>query len=276
MVAADRLRAYDGAIAVITGGASGIGAALAKALARRGCHVVLGDINEEGARAVAAEIVAAGGTGEGMGLDVRDAAAFRELLGRCHRRQGRLDYLFNNAGIGIIGSALELGLDDWNRSIDVNLRGVVHGSDAAYRIMAKQGFGHIINTASIAGLMQPWPGMAAYSMTKHGIVAMTTALRLEAEPHGVRFTALCPGVIRTPLLQGVGGQTPDVHGARLRRHMERARPTDAGAFAERVVDQLRKNPAIIVDPLQYRGAWWLARTWPSLAAFVAKRAMTMG
>ena len=107
--------------------------------------------------------------------------------------------MFNNAGIAIGGSAHDYGIQEWNQIIDVNLRGVVNGVQAAYCIMIKQGFGHIVNTASITGLM-PTPGQVAYSMTKHAVVGLSLSLRAEAALLGIRVSVLCPGAIRTPIL----------------------------------------------------------------------------
>ena len=129
--------------AIVTGGASGIGRALATELAGSGVRVLLGDRQADVAEQVAAEIRARGGTAEAVELDVRDGDRFREVVRAAAAHAGRLDYLFNNAGIGIGGEARDFDLADWNDVIDVNLRGVVHGILAAYPLMIAQGFGHI-------------------------------------------------------------------------------------------------------------------------------------
>nr|BFE81638.1 hypothetical protein GCM10020093_042390 [Planobispora longispora] len=133
--------------AIVTGGASGIGRAVCRELSRRGMHVVAADIDEAGAERTAKEFGCAS-----AGLDVTDARAVRDLVRRVKDERGRLDFMFNNAGIAVGGTTDELTLDHWNRTIDVNLRGVVHGVHAAYPIMLEQGRGHIVNTASLAGL----------------------------------------------------------------------------------------------------------------------------
>ena len=117
------------------------------------------------------------------------------------QQSGRIDYLFNNAGIGVGGEVDSYTLDDWNDVFDVNLRGVVHGIQAVYPIMIQQHSGHIVNTASMAGLVAT-PGPASYTATKHAVVAISKALRVEAERHGVQVSVLCPGAIRTPILTG--------------------------------------------------------------------------
>ena len=147
------LRVFDGSTAVITGGASGIGRALGEELAKRGSEVVLADLQSELAEEVASGIRAAGGKATALKLDVTDFSAVESLLQETVERTGRLDYMFNNAGITIAGPIRLHTIEDWNRIIDVNLRGVVNGVQAAYQIMLAQGFGHIVNTASIGGLI---------------------------------------------------------------------------------------------------------------------------
>ena len=152
------IRVFSGATAIVTGGASGIGRALAEELAKRGCEVVLADRQIELAEEVASGIrTLVGGKATAANLDVTDFPALQQLVHDTVGRTGRLDYMFNNAGIAIGGRVHDYGIQEWNQIIDVNLRGVVNGVQAAYCIMMKQGFGHIVNTASITGLM-PTPG----------------------------------------------------------------------------------------------------------------------
>ncbi|HEY3259135.1 MAG TPA: SDR family oxidoreductase, partial [Pseudonocardiaceae bacterium] len=152
-------------VAVITGGASGIGRAIGAALVARGATVVLADIDAEGAELAAKRLTAAGpGTAVAIELDVTDGPAMVAAYQDVHDRHGRLDFAFNNAGIAVAGLAEDLTLEHWDRSIDVNLRGVVHGLHAAYPLMLAQGHGHIVNTASVAGLLAP-PIMTPYTAT---------------------------------------------------------------------------------------------------------------
>ena len=191
------IRTYTDAIAIVTGGGSGIGEALGKALARRGALAILADRRPSEAERVAATIRREGGRAEAHPLDVRDASAFGALVADVMARHGRLDYLFNNAGIGVAGETKDLAIDDWRAIVEVNVMGVVHGVHAAYPRMASQGFGHVVNTASMAGLM-PSPMTVPYGMTKYAVVGLSRSLRAEGAHYGVRVTALCPGVIRTP------------------------------------------------------------------------------
>jgi NAD(P)-dependent dehydrogenase (short-subunit alcohol dehydrogenase family) len=265
-MAADGLRTYSGAVAIVTGGASGIGAALSRTLARRGATVVLADRQLDAATQAAAALQRGGAVAEAVELDVRDAAGVEGLIGDVVGRHGRLDYLFNNAGVGIGGEARDYTLDDWRYVVDVNLMGVIHGAHAAYGRMIAQGFGHIVNTASMAGWM-PAPLMAVYGTTKHAVVGLSRALRIEAAPLGVRVSVLCPGVIRTPLLLDAGryGRTTiQVPAALQLATWERLRPMDPDRFAAQALDRIARNQSIIILPHWWRLVFWLNRLSPTL------------
>jgi NAD(P)-dependent dehydrogenase (short-subunit alcohol dehydrogenase family) len=259
---------FQGRVAIVTGAASGIGKALADALARRGATVVLADIDEAGAKAAADEWAAGPpGRASGVALDVTDANAVATLVERTAHDHGHLDFMFNNAGIGIVGQAREFTLAHWNRAFDVNLRGVVHGVVAAYPVMIRQGSGHIVNTASLAGLL-PSPMLTPYAMTKHGVVGLSTSLRMEAAAHGVRVSVVCPGVIDTPLLDK--GNPPDLppvtHVPNARRLLTKmiggAYPP--ASLAEDVLEALARNRPIIVAPRHARIPWRVYRLSPRL------------
>ena len=259
---------YSGKVAVVTGAASGIGRAFAGALARRGARVVLADIDDTGAKAAAQSIDPDDtGSASAAALDVTDAEAFAAVVAQASADHGPVDLLFNNAGIGIFGAARDFTPAHWNRIIDVNLRGVVNGVAAAYPAMCTRGSGHIVNTASLAGLL-PAPLLAAYGMTKHAVVGLSTSLRGEAAEHGVRVSVVCPGVIDTPLLdKGNPPDLPDVgtvpDGRKLlTRTIGRAYPPEA--LAEDVLDGVRANKAFIVSPRHARVPWRLFRLSPEL------------
>lgn len=218
----------EGTVSIVTGGASGIGRALVTELALRGGHVVVADIDEAGARRTCAVLAAEGARVEPCGLDVADAAAVRDLVRRVAAEHGALDLMVNNAGIAVAGPVAELTEQHWARALDVNLRGVIHGSHAALEVMAAQPLrqlrfgpvrgeaagqragssvrsrggparGRILSTASLAGLIVA-PGMLPYLTTKHAVVAFSRALALEARQSGVGVHALCPDFTDTPLL----------------------------------------------------------------------------
>jgi NAD(P)-dependent dehydrogenase (short-subunit alcohol dehydrogenase family) len=266
------IRTFQGAVVVITGGASGIGRALGEALARRGAEVVLADLQSDLAEDVASGIRSAGGKATSAPLDVRDFRAFDSLIREVVTAHGRLDYLFNNAGIGILGRAHLYDVSHWDRMIDVNIRGVTNGIQAAYATMVGQGFGHIVNTASLAGLM-PVPGLVSYSAAKHAILGLSTSLRTEAAATGVRVSVLCPGAIRTPALAwGRYHETiEEMNREAERRMIERLRPMDPADFAKHALRAVAANKAIIVIPARWKIVWWLNRLSPWLGMFLARK-----
>lgn len=259
------MHSWSGSTAFVTGGASGIGRALAVALARRGAHVCVADIDLDGAQRTAQ---ACSGRASAVRLDVCDPAAVRLAIDDFAAGAGRLDYLFNNAGIGVGGDTEELPLQAWKRVVDVNVWGVVHGLMAGYPIMLRQGFGHIVNTASLAGLA-PAPLLTPYALSKHAVVGLSRSLRIEAASRGVRVSALCPAAIETPIL------SPDHTMARqmgmtwvpdVRRYLTRlaGRPYPVEKCAEETLDAVARNKPLIVLPGRARIAWVLGRLFPHL------------
>jgi NAD(P)-dependent dehydrogenase (short-subunit alcohol dehydrogenase family) len=269
------LRVFGQAIALVTGGASGIGAALGRELSRRGALVVLADRDGDDARAEATRVVSTGGRAEAATLDVRDAAAVDALVADVFARHGRLDFLFNNAGIGVGGEMLDLTLEDWREAVEVDLMGVVHGVKAAWPRLAAQGFGHVVNTASMAAFLVT--AMAApYGATKSAVVGLSRALRVEGSALGLRVSALCPGVVRTPILEDGGrhGRVPAFLVAALQKEMwERLRPMDADVFARRALDDVARNRGVIVHPAWWRLVRWLDGVLPSLGEALARRGL---
>ena len=253
-----------GKTAVVTGGGSGIGRALCLAMAKRGARVIVTDINGESAGRVAAEC---GPGAIARTLDVREAQAVQAAIDETVRDHGAIDYLFNNAGIGVAGEVDEIPLAGWDLIIDVNLRGVIHGVAAAYPHMVQQGFGHIVNTASLAGLGGT-PLMAPYCTTKHVVVGLSTSLRHEAKARGVRVSVLCPGSIETPLLDSkhIYGTEYDVWVPNVRRYLGRLSgpPYPADKLAEETLAAVERNLGIIVIPARARRIWRISRYFPSL------------
>ena len=268
-----RIRIFEGATAIVTGGASGIGRALAVELAKRGCEVFLADLQIDLAEEVASDIQVAGGKAKAVKIDVTDFPAMEQLVQETVKRTGRLDYIFNNAGIVIGGYVSQYSIEDWNQIIDVNLRGVINGIQAAYKTMIAQGFGHIINTASMAGLM-PGPGNVAYTATKHAVVGLSKSLRAEAAQMGVRVSVLCPGVVRTPILEGggkYGKMLIDIPPEQVRQLWEKLKPMSPNLFAEKVLKSVAKNKAIIIVPSWWKVYWWINRLSPSLGMFLSQK-----
>lgn len=262
------LRIFKGAVAIVTGGGSGIGRALAEELATRGAAVTVADINEAAAAEVADKIRTAGGDAEHSPLDVKDNDAVAELVRNTVEKRGRLDFMFNNAGIGVCGELKDFSHDDWKNVLDVDLGGVINGIQAAYPIMLEQGFGHIVNTASIGGML-PLPLIYSYTAAKYAIVGLTLAARVEAQAHGVRMSVVCPGVIRTPLLEmegdgnrvlfDVSSYGPD----EIAAAWAKMKPMDPQEFARRVIALVARNKPIIIVPGWWKIIWMLNRLFPA-------------
>lgn len=254
-------------MAIVTGAASGIGKALATGLVDRGATVVVSDIDGAASASVAEQLARRAGDARAVGatLDVTDAAAVDELVGRTAADHGGLDLLFNNAGIGVGGEVRELSAAHWTRVIDVNLWSVINGVNAAYPLMIAQGRGHIVNTASLSGLL-PSPMLVPYSTTKHAVVGLSVGLRVEAAAHGVRVTVVCPGVIETPLLDKPNPEDlPPVTSMPNIRSMLTSLvgpPYPVASLASDVLDGVALNRPIIVTPAHARRAWAVYRISP--------------
>ncbi len=268
------LRVYDDAVSVVTGAASGIGRALAKELAKRGSEVVLADLQVDLAEMVAEEIRAKGGKARVVELDVTDFNAVEKLLKETVEHTGRLDFMFNNAGIRVVGPVRLYSIEDWNRVLDVNLRGVVNGTHATYQIMLQQGFGHIVNTASTSGLMAS-PGETAYGMSKHGIVSLSRSLRAEAALANIRVSVLCPGIIDTSLLDGgkYGKSYADPERLqemvkKMPKMLKAMSPED---FAIKSLDAVAKNKAIVIIPSWWKLFWWIGRLSPAFEGHMTQK-----
>jgi len=249
------MNAFYQKVALITGAASGIGRELARQLGRHGAIVIATDINEEGVEALVDSIRQDGGKADYYRLDVTDYHAVRQLVSYLVSSYGRLDYAFCNAGIGVGGETRDIPVEAWDRVLGVNLNGVVYTATEAYKAMVKQGSGHIINTASLAGLVYSGT-LTPYVTTKHAVVAFSRCLRLEGKELGVNVTAFCPGFLDTgiydsSLLYGI-------------THEEAMKVKPFGIHpVEGAVEQLLKgvaaNQELVVLPFYAKMMSWLTR-----------------
>ncbi|MFD5258697.1 SDR family oxidoreductase [Streptomyces bobili] len=191
----------DRKVVLVTGASSGIGEATARLLAERGHHVVLGARRTERLTEIAEKIRAAGGSVQCHPLDVTDAEQVRAFVEAAHSRHGRVDVMVNNAGVMPLSKLEALRLDEWNRMIDVNIRGVLHGIAAALPVMRAQHQGQFVNIASI-GAHQVSPTAAVYCATKHAVWAISEGLRQEVGGD-IRVTTVCPGVTESELADSI-------------------------------------------------------------------------
>ena len=256
-------------IAVVTGAGSGIGRAIALRLARGGATVHVADVDAAAAERVAAEI---GEHGIAHVVDVADAAAVEALADAVFARGDGVDLLFNNAGIGHAGDVADTPLEDWRRLIEVNLMGVVHGVHAFLpRLLDQKRPAHIVNTASMAGLV-PNPGLVPYCTTKFAVVGLSEALDLEVAAKDVRVTALCPGIINTPIV-GRAIMRGDFLGRQARFvDLYARRGTSADVVAAAAIDAVARRRVIQPTPRHHVMPAWLLRRYAPPAARALTRA----
>jgi len=188
-----------GQVALVTGGGSGLGAAICRSLGSAGATVVAADINAEAAERTACAVREAGGQAECAALDVRDASAAEQVVRETAERHGRLDVLVNNAGTDVTLPVDELSVEDWDRVLNVNLRGPFLLSRAVLPRMRAAGGGSIVNIVSTAA-KRAWPNASVYHASKWGLLGLSHALHAEARPYGVKVTAVVAGGMRTPFL----------------------------------------------------------------------------
>lgn len=248
-------------VAVVTGAASGIGRGISRRLARAGAHVVVADIEDAAAMEAAREI-----GGVAMQCDVSDWASMRSLADAVMARFGRIDLLFNNAGVGPIGPISDLTVDDWRWVIDVNLFGVIHGVHVFLPLLEGNPDGAwIINTASVGG-MEAFNGLAAYCASKFGVVALTESLaaELKARRSNVRTAVLCPGTVNTQIADS-GRNRPKSHRGGFKRVDLRESPQ----FAEQRWMNPEEVGDIVIGAIQ-RGDFYIF-THPEMMAGAAAR-----
>jgi NAD(P)-dependent dehydrogenase (short-subunit alcohol dehydrogenase family) len=227
--------------AFVTGGASGIGLAIAEALAERAVAVTIADVDRETLETVAA---GSGGRLRGQTLDVRDRDAWARAKAAAEAALGPVDIVVNNAGIAPDGREFaDMDPASFDRIIGINLTGVFNGVSAFAAEMRERGRGHIVNTSSVAGITSPFPGVGAYAVAKFGVVALSEGLRRELAPHGVGVSVLCPGLVATNLARTtlkVGGQVRDPNAPM------RSSGVSAADVGELVVQAIEQNQAYVL------------------------------
>jgi NAD(P)-dependent dehydrogenase (short-subunit alcohol dehydrogenase family) len=214
-------------VALITGAAKGIGATIADTLARAGLHVLIGDIDEAQAAAKAQEIEAAGFTASPLLLDVGNAVAVAAAFDQIDRRWGRCDVVVNNAGIAKTSPFVDFPLDSWEAHLKINVTGVLLCAQHGARRMMRQGWGRIVNIASVAGMRAVGVGRTGYGTSKAAVIGLTRQMAVELAEHGITANAVAPGPVDTPM-------TRVLHSAEFRQQYTSAIPMNRYGSTEEV------------------------------------------
>ena len=236
----------DGKVVVITGASSGLGEATARLLSAQGARVVLGARRFDRIQTLASELKASGGTAMAIATDVTNYDQVKKLVDAAVQAFGRVDVMINNAGLMPLSPFERLKIEDWNRMIDVNIKGVLYGIAAALPHMKQQKAGHIINVSSVAG-HKIRPGNAVYAATKHAVLALSEGLRMEVKPYNIRTTVISPGAVATELPNSV--TEPDVAEI-VHRTYENAIPAES--FARAVAYAISQPEDVDVNEIIFR------------------------
>jgi len=265
------MKSFSGQVAAITGAGSGIGRALALALAREGCHLALSDVNSEGLSETAQLCEQDKVTVTTTRVDVSDRQAVQDWADTVVRDHGRVNLIFNNAGVAQAGSVADSSYNDYDWIVDINLRGVLYGTKAFLPYLKEaEGGGHVVNISSIFGLFSQ-PGMSAYNMTKFGVRGLTEALRQELDLTGEGVSATCvhPGGIKTNIAQAArindsvtqfaGGEDKEV----MQAGFEKLLRTSADDAATAIIEGVRRNRRRVLIGPDARIVDWMQRLFPT-------------
>ena len=236
-----------GKVVVITGASSGLGAATARLLSAEGANVMLGARRVDRIQSLADELNAKGGKAIAIATDVTDHDQVKNLVDAAVQKYGRIDVMINNAGLMPHSPLERLKIDDWNRTIDVNIKGVLYGIAAALPYMKQQKSGHIINVSSVAG-HKVTPNGAVYCATKHAVRALSEGLRVEVKPYNIRTTIISPGAVATELPNSI--TEPDVAAGISKFYKETAIPADS--FARTVAFAMSQPDDVDINEILFR------------------------
>lgn len=254
---------FRGKIAIVTGAGSGVGKSITEHLVRYGATVYATDIAFRNAESDE-------GLVKKLYLDATDAVAVQRLVNRVVSEQGRLNYMFNNAGFAVASEIRDMTVEQWRDIFNLNVMGVVNGVMAAYPVMIRQHTGHIVNTASLAGVTYS-PSLTAYSSTKHAVVSLSLGLRMEAAKFGVKVTALCPGFIKTNIYSSAVKNKVSTDGL-----LEVIKPfglLELDPTVEKLLQGVAKNKALVVLPAYGKVLWFLTRLSPTMMTFLGRSAI---
>jgi len=236
----------EGKVVVITGASSGLGEAIARALSAQGASLVLGARRQDRIQSLAHELTGRGGKAIAVTTDVTHREQVKDLVDAAVQAYGRVDVMINNAGVMPQAPLERLKIDEWDRMIDVNIKGVLYGIAAALPYMKQQKAGHFINVSSVAG-HKVGPGFAVYAATKHAVLALSEGLRQEVKPYNIRTTVISPGAVATELPSST--TEPDI-AERVRKVYESAIPADS--FARAVIFAISQPDDVDINEILFR------------------------
>jgi len=257
----------------ITGGGSGLGRALALHYARQGWAVAISDLSSERAATVAKEVADLGVPSLALQGDIRNTADLDALVTEANKQFGRIDIFVNNAGVAGAGSLMETSSDDWAWMLDINLMGVVRGCKAVAPLMKRQGFGHIINVASLAGIASA-PMMASYNVAKAGVISLSESLRADLSGTGVGVSVVCPSFFVSDL--AASARTCNAEQQRIVSKLVNKSSWTADDIARIVAEGVASGRFMILPQGDARFAWWFKRLMPErFHHWVVKRSRGM-
>jgi NAD(P)-dependent dehydrogenase (short-subunit alcohol dehydrogenase family) len=262
----------SGRVACVTGAASGIGRATALELAQRGCDLALCDLDEGGLAETANRARSLGRRVHGARVDVADAEQMQRFADAALGALGRIDLLVNNAGIAVGGAFADVPLHEFARVVGVNLMGVVHGCHVFLpRMLAQRTGGHVVNVASMAGYLAG-PGSTSYTASKFAVIGFSESLHAELREHGIGVTAVCPGIIDTPIVRtsrAYGAAASPEYRERGARLFER-RGYGPERVARAILKAIARNRVIAPVTPEAWVAYWIKRLFPGLIALAGR------
>jgi NAD(P)-dependent dehydrogenase (short-subunit alcohol dehydrogenase family) len=260
-----------GRVAVVTGAGSGIGQATALALAERGADLAICDLNKDGLEATVERAERPCGRVLALEVDVSDESAMGAFADRVFAEFGRVDVLVNNAGIGVGGSFVDVPLEEWHAILGINVMGVVHGCHFFLpRMIVAERPAHVVNIASMAGYFAA-PSMSAYTATKFAVIGLSESLRGELAPHGIGVSAICPGIINTPITRSSRMYGPLATAENRERGAQAFERRNYGPerVARGILNAIQKNRAVAPVSPEAWAFYFLKRLFPGLVRWIA-------
>lgn len=248
--------------AFVSGAASGLGLAICERLATQGWKLLIADINTERLDQADTKLQSLGATTLPMIIDVTDYAALESAANAMQAHWGGVDLVFNNAGVAICGAIDELSLEDWQKTINIDLWSVIYGCKIFAPILKRQGGGYIINTASSAGTLAP-PEMACYNVAKAGVVSLSETLKAELSKDNIGVSVVCPTVFATSLSDSLTGGRPMEQS--LLRQLESS-TVSAQEITEHVIRSIERDRLYVITQADARWGWRIKRLFPELYA----------